>query len=66
MLEIANVIKIMRTSNVFLTNILIFCDSKNESRSSILLLFVKLKILKVDRFLCFSTFILAFNSRNST
>jgi hypothetical protein len=39
-------VKIMRTSNVFSTNILIFCDSENESKSSILLFFIKSKNIK--------------------
>ncbi len=33
----------MQTNNVFSTNILMFCDSKNKSKSSILLFFVKLE-----------------------
>jgi len=41
-----NIIKIMRIDNVFSTNMLIFCDSENESKSSILLLFVKSKNIK--------------------
>ncbi len=42
----SSVVKIMRIDNIFSTNILIFCDNKNESRSSILSLFVKSKNIK--------------------
>jgi len=38
-----SVTKIIQISNIFLTNILIFCDSKKKSKSSILLFFVKLE-----------------------
>jgi len=41
-----SVVKIMRINNTFSTNILMFCDSKNESKSSILSLFVKSKNIK--------------------
>jgi len=46
--KIRNIIKIMRIDNAFSTNILMFCDSENKSKNSILLFFVKLKILEVD------------------
>ena len=36
----------MQTNNIFFINILIFCDSKNKSKSLILLLFVKLENIK--------------------
>jgi len=36
----------MRIDNVFSINMLMFCDSENESKSSILLLFVKLENIK--------------------
>jgi len=36
----------MRIDNTFLVNILMFCDSKNESENLILLLFVKLENTK--------------------
>jgi len=42
----ANVIKIMRTNNAFSTNMLMFCDSKHENKSSISSFFVKSKNIK--------------------
>jgi len=39
-------IKIMQINNIFSTNILMFCDSDSESKSSILLFFVKSKNIK--------------------
>jgi hypothetical protein len=42
----ASIIKIMRTKNAFSTNMLMFCDSKYESKSSISSLFVRLKNIK--------------------
>jgi len=41
-----NIVKIMRINNAFSTNILMFCDSENKSRSLILLSFVKSKNIK--------------------
>ena len=41
-----NIVKIIQIDNIFSTNIQIFCDSKNKSKSSILLLFVKLENIK--------------------
>jgi len=41
-----NIVKIMRTNNIFSINILIFCDSENESKSLISSLFVKLENIK--------------------
>jgi len=41
-----NIVKVMRINNAFSTNILMFCDSENKSKSSILSLFVKLENIK--------------------
>jgi len=42
----SDIIKIIQIDNIFSTNILIFCDSKNENENSILSLFVKSKNIK--------------------
>ncbi len=55
----------MQTSNIFSINILMFCDSKNKSKSSILLFFVKSKNTRSRLVFLFLTFILASSLRNS-
>ncbi len=42
----SNIVKIIQIDNAFSTNILMFCDSENKSKSSILLLFVRLKNIR--------------------
>jgi len=41
-----NVVKIIQINNAFSINMLMFCDSENKSKSSILSLFVKSKNIK--------------------
>jgi len=40
----------MQIDNIFLTNILIFCNKESKNKSLKLSNFERLKILKVDRF----------------
>jgi len=41
-----NKIKIIQTNNIFLTNILMFCNNIYKSRNSILLLFIKFEDIR--------------------
>ncbi len=51
-----NINIIIQTNNIFLNNILMFCDNKNKSKSSILLFFIKLKNIRSQLIFLFFDF----------